>query len=134
MSSVGNLTPGISNGCNILHSGPNSLGRPSITRGSKGALYSESPSSRDCSSICPFDILCSLVLGLSVAVAIGLGGDPPGRKVLTGKVSGSGHSVSTGTEVTGGVSVCDTLAVVVTGTSVTLLPSVTVLKKHLVAA
>ena len=70
------------------------------------------------------DILCSKVLGLSVAVAVGLGGDPVGRIVLIDE--GSGCSVSTGTDVTGGVSVCDTLVMVVTGTSVVLLLSGTV--------
>ena len=73
---MGNLTPGISNGCRTLHSGPNSSGRPSITRGSKVSFSSESSSSWDCSSICPSDIHCTHVRGLSVAVAVGLGGDP----------------------------------------------------------
>ena len=74
------------------------------------SLSSES-SSQGCSSTCPSDLLCSNVLGLSVAVAIGLGGVPLGGKVLTGE--GSGRSISTGMDVTGGVSVCNTLVVVV---------------------
>ena len=98
VSSVGNLTPGISKGCRTLHSGPNSSGRPSITRGSNGSLSTESSSSLDCSSICPSDIHCTHVLGLHVAVAVGLGGDPLGRYILEEVVSGSAGSVSTGTE------------------------------------
>ena len=84
------------------------------------SLSSES-SSWGCSSICPSDILYSKVLGLSVAVAVGLGGDPLGRVVLIDE--GSGCSVSTGTDVTGGVSICNTLLGVVAGTSVALLLS-----------
>ena len=83
VSSVGNLTSGISNGCKILHSGPNSSGRPFMTRGSNVSISSESSSSQDCSSTCPSDILCTHIQGLSVAVAVGLGGNPLGRKVLT---------------------------------------------------
>ena len=67
---------------------------------------------------------CTIILGLSVAVAIGLGGVPFGRFILLVDGLGSGRSITTGAEVTGGVSVCDTLiVVVVTGTSVALLPS-----------
>ena len=79
VSSVGNLTPRISKGCKTLHSGPNSSGRPSTTRGSNGSLSSEFSSSPECSSTCPSDICCTHVLGLQVAVAVGLGGDPLGR-------------------------------------------------------
>ena len=79
MSSVGILTPGISKGCKTLHSGPNSSGRPSNTRGSNGALSTESSFSLECSSICPSDIHCTHVRGQQVAVAVGLGGDPLGR-------------------------------------------------------
>ena len=79
VSSVGNLTPGISKGCKTLHSGPNSSGRPSNTRGSNGSLSTELSSSLECSSICPSDIHCTHVRGLQVAVAVGLGGDPLGR-------------------------------------------------------
>ena len=84
------------------------------------SLSSES-SSQGCSSICPSDLLCSKVLGLRVAVAVGLGGNPLRGKVLTGE--GSGRSVSTGMDATGGISICDTLVVVVAGTSVVLLLS-----------
>ena len=105
-----------------------------MTRGSKVSFSSDSSSHGIALLFVPLIFFVPHVLGLSVAVAVGLGGDPLGRKVLTGEVSGSGRSVSTGAEVTGGVSVCDTLTVVVTGTSVALLLSVTVLKKHLVAA
>ena len=77
---------------------------------------------------------CTHVQGLQVAVAVGLGGDPLGRYVLEEVVSGSTDSVSTGTEGTGGVSVCDTLTVDVVSTSVVFLLSATVLKKSLVVA
>ena len=104
VSSVGNLTPRISKGCKTLHSGPNSSGRPSNTRGSNGSLSTESSSSLECSSICPSDIHCTHVQGLQVAVAVGLDGDPLGRKVLEDGVSDSAGSVSTGAEETGGCS------------------------------
>ena len=134
MSSVGNLTPGISKGCKTLHSGPSSSGRPSNTRGSNGALSTESSSSLECSSICPSDIHCTHVQGLQVAVAVGLGGDPLGRKVLTDGVSRSAGSITTGADDTGGVSICDTVTVDIVDTLGTSLLSVTVLKKCLVAA
>ena len=82
VSSVGNLTPGISKGCRTLHLGPSSSGKPSNTMGSNGALSTELSSSPECSSICPSDTCCTYVRGLQVAVAVGLGGDPLGRKVL----------------------------------------------------
>ena len=94
VSCVGNLTPGISKGCRTLHSSPNSSGKPSKTRGSNGALSTESSSSLDYSSICPSDIHCTHIQGLQVAVAVGLGGDPLGRKVLADGVSGSVGSIS----------------------------------------
>ena len=95
VSSDGNLTPGISKGCRTLHSGPNSSGRPSNTRGSKGSLSTESSSSLECSSICPSDIHCTYVQGLQVTVAVGLGGDPLGRYILEEVDSGSSGPVST---------------------------------------
>ena len=67
-------------------------------------------------------------------MAVGVGGDPLGRKVLVDVISSSAGSVTTGTDNTGGVSVCDTLTVVVVGTSFTFLLSATVVKKSLVAA
>ena len=118
VSSVGNLTPGISKGCRTLHSDPNTSGRPSNTRGSNGSLSTESSSSPECSSICPSDIHCTHVQGLQVAVAVGLGGDPLGRKVLEDGISGSAGSVSTGTEETGGVVICDTLTVMLSALQV----------------
>ena len=134
VSSVGNLTPRISKGCRTLHSGPNLSGKPSNTRGSNGSTSTESSSSPECSSICPSDIRCTHVHGLQVSVAVGLGGDPLGRKVLEDEVSGSTGSVSTGTEETGGVAICHTLTVDVIGMSDIFLLSATVLKKSLVAA
>ena len=70
VSSVGNLTPRISKGCKTLHSGLNSSGRPSNTRGSNGSLSNESSSSLECSSVCPSDIRCTHVWGVQVAVAV----------------------------------------------------------------
>ena len=101
VSSVGYLTPGISKGCRTLHSGPNSSGKPSFTRGSNGSLSAESSSSQGCSSICPSDIHCTRIQGLQAAVAVGLGGDPLGRKVLVDGVSSSAGSVTTGADDTG---------------------------------
>ena len=74
-----NSTPESQKDAKTLHSGPNSSGRPSNTRGSNGSLSNESSYSLECSSICPSDICCTHVRGLQVAVAVGLGGDPFGR-------------------------------------------------------
>ena len=105
VSSVGNLTPRISKGCRTLHSGPNSSGKPSKTRGSNGALFSESPSSLECSSICPSDMHSTHVLGLQVAVAVGLEGNPLGRKVLADGIYGSVGSISSWIDDSEGASI-----------------------------
>ena len=75
------------------------------------------------SLICPSETCCTHVHGIQVAVAVGLEGDPLGRKVLGLLVSPSVVSVSIGVEETTGVFMCsvfppETSVVVSAGNSV----------------
>ena len=95
VASVGNLTPGISNGCRILHSWPNSSDTLSAkTEVSVALLSVECISSWAGSLICLSEMCSTQVLGQQVALAVGLEGDPLGKKVLGLLVSVSGASAS----------------------------------------
>ena len=81
---MGCLTPGSSKGCQSLHSCPKFSGTSSSTDegGSCGSLSPDSVSSGGGAPVHPSKILCTHVHGLQVAVAVGLEGDPLGRKGL----------------------------------------------------
>ena len=81
--SVGNLTPGRSNGCKTLHSQPNSSGISSGSVSTIDVLLSlELISYLLGSLVCPSVSCCIHVLGLHVAVTVGRNGDPLGRLIL----------------------------------------------------
>ena len=79
--SVGNLTSGISKGCRTLHLHPPFSGTPSSNKKGPDRLLSAEPvPSRGGPFVHPSETCCTCVHGLQVAVAVGLEGDPLGRK------------------------------------------------------
>ena len=81
---MGCFTPGSSKGCKTLHSQPKFSGTSSSTDegGTCRSLSPNSVSSRGGTPVHPSEILCTHVCGLQVAVAVGLEGEPLGRKGL----------------------------------------------------
>ena len=82
--SVGCLTPGSSKGCRTLHSQPKFSGTssPNDKGGPCRSLSPDSVSSGGGALVHPPEILCTHVHGLQGAIAVGLEGDPLGRKDL----------------------------------------------------
>ena len=91
-------------------------------------LSVEWASSRVGPSICPSQICCTHILGLQVAVAVGLEGDQLGKKVLGLLVSVSVVSASGTSRVAGAIGVTGTFFSFIPQTSdeVTVGPSVVV--------
>ena len=111
--SVGNLTPGSSNGCRTLHSWPNSSGISSGSVSTMDVLLSlELMSSLLGSVICPSVSCCIQVLGLHVAVTVGQDGNPSGKLILELLVP-----LGSTSRVTGGVVIEVVVVIVVVGIS-----------------